>query len=169
MHFLWTVWLEVKTSPPCARTCSGIWVFLIISNWTPLSFGDFLLGTFSHKRGCPVCAQEPTFRSSTTMKVWNLVFFDILSVGISVAYQTRPTLWIFVKNCGFLSYSPKNSVYFTFIWVIPLLKVKGFIVNFLKIQIHNFWPKSIKLDWFGLQHLYLQIEYQKTPNFKPSL
>ena len=35
----------------------------------------------------------------------------------------RPTLWILVKNCGFPSSFPKISVYDTFIWAIPQLKM----------------------------------------------
>ena len=72
-----------------------------------------------HKRGCLLRAQETYFSTRTTMKYWNLLFLDILSLDISVADQTRPTLWILVKNWGFFSSFTKISWFSTFTWVIP--------------------------------------------------
>ena len=72
-----------------------------------------------YKRGCLIRAQETQISIWTTMKVWKLVFLVILSVHISVMDQTRPTLWILVKNWGFFSSFTKISWFSTFTWVIP--------------------------------------------------
>ena len=76
-------------------------------------------GTEIYKRACLIRAQGEYFASGTTMKVWKLVFLVILSVDTSVADQTRPTLWILVKNWRFFSCFTKNNGFLTFIWVIP--------------------------------------------------
>ena len=103
---------------------------------------------YMHKRTCQIRRQDEYFVNSTTMKVWNLVFLVILSIDTSVRDQTRPTLWILVKNWRSEAIFPKISGFLTFIWVIPI-----------KIQEKNcsifFWP----------QNCHICIEFQKVVQF----
>ena len=96
---------------------------------------SYLNKKYCSKRGCLIRPQEPYFVKLTSMKVWNLVFLVILSIDTSVRDQTRPTLWILVKNWRSEVIFPKISGFLTFIWVIPI-----------KIQEKNcsifFWPQN---------------------------
>ena len=59
------------------------------------------------------------FFNSDYNEVLKFGVLDILSVDSSVADQTWPTLWIFVKNSQFYCSFTKINRFPTFIWVIP--------------------------------------------------
>ena len=136
------------------------WLLLTLKDWPQAM-------VINNERGCLLRAQEPYFSTRTTMKYWNLLFLDILSVDISVADQTRPTLWILVKNWGFFSSFTKISWFSTFTWVIPKKYRKKTVQFSFCHRMLKFWSKFKKSVSFDIGKVWaIRIHRQNLGNFR---